>query len=691
MDDFVKELIARGMSQVAAEEFAMQYTAWQRQLTPEACWQQCQVTLDSGLPFAVHHYIYQTIYHDKFTNDELAPAWFPDDALTAQANLAQLMRDQQLASVSQAHEWSVTNYQHFWQWVINKLNINFKEPYQEIADLTAGIEQANWLPGAKLNIVDSCLQSEPTAAAVIYQNQEGELQQYTYQQLECDVNCFAMALANQGFEPGDNIAINMPMNYFSVVSYLGVIKAGCVVVAIADSFAPEEITTRFEITNPVAIITQDVIGRNGKQLKLYEKVKAAKAPKAIVVVQNDDTILRNGDLSWQEFMANTQMHESVSCEPSDAINVLFSSGTTGTPKAIPWDHTTAIKVASDAFFHQNIKAGDVLAWPTNLGWMMGPWLIFAALLNRGTIALYDGAPTEPGFGEFVERAEITMLGVVPSLVKAWRNSQCMEAFDWSAIKVFSSSGECSNRDDMLYLMYLANYKPIIEYCGGTEIGGGYISSTVLQPNVPAAFTSAAMGSDFIILDDQGKAADFGEIALLPPAMGLSTRLINADHHKIYYDNMPSTRNGRVLRRHGDQAKKYPCGYYRLLGRVDDTMNLSGIKIGAADIERALAEVAGIIECAAISVNPEAGGPSQLVLYCVPEHFATEKSKLAQFAEKKSKTAQSQQQAIFAACQQAIREHLNPLFKVHELVLVDALPRTASNKVMRRVLRSQYES
>src|SRR5688572_22989055 len=184
-----------------------------------------------------------------------------------------------------------------------------------------------------------------------------------------------------------------------------------------------------------------------------------------------------------------------------ACNILFSSGTTATPKAIPWNHTTPIKAAADAYLHHDIRPGDVLAWPTNLGWMMGPWLIYAALVNRAAIALYSGAPSGADFGDFVEKTGVTMLGVIPSLVRAWRESRCMEGRDWSRIRCFSSTGECSNADDMRYLMSLAGNKPVIEYCGGTEIGGGYITGTMIHPAAPATFTTPALGLDFEILDD----------------------------------------------------------------------------------------------------------------------------------------------------------------------------------------------
>ena len=312
----------------------------------------------------------------------------------------------------------------------------------------------------------------------------------------------------------------------------------------------------------------------------------------------------------------------------------------------------------------------MLAWPTNLGWMMGPWLIYASLINQGTIALYDGVPTEREFGEFVENARVTMLGVVPSLVRSWKNTGCMKGLDWGAIKAFSSTGECSNAEDMLFLMSLAGYRPIIEYCGGTEIGGGYLTGTTVQPAAPATFITPALGLDIAICDEDGQPTDNGEVFVTPPSIGLSTELLNKDHHEVYFEGTPQLPKLPPLRRHGDGVERLADGYYRIHGRVDDTMNLGGIKISSAEIEGVLNSVSGIQEVAAIGVSPPDGGPSQLVVYAV----------LLPGADTQSLTS---------SLQSAIREHLNPLFRIHDLVVVDALPRTASNKIMRRVLRDEH--
>jgi len=647
------------------DEAANTINKWMETLEPSECWQKVSNTyLNPKQNFKLHEFLYQEIYKNS------GPAYIPTESFIKTTNLAKMMQAFKIESYWKCHTWSTKNCDDFWNYIVQTLEIKFKTPFTAISDLSEGVEQPKWFPASTLNIADSCFNAPATAPAIIYQDNT-DIKSVSFDELNKLSNQVANGIKNLGFKPKDAIAIDMLMTVEAVAIYLGIIKAGCAVVSIADSFAPDEIATRLKISNAKGIFTQDYLARNGKKLPLYEKVVDAKAPKAIVLPSNENVSmdLREGDIVWDDFLdANTEF-ESVACSPEDAINILFSSGTTGDPKAIPWTQTTPIKCASDAHLHHNIKPGEVLAWPTNLGWMMGPWLIFAALLNKASVALFYGAPTTKEFCEFVQDAKVNMLGLVPSIVKVWRKTNCIKDLDWSCINEFSSTGECSNPSDMLYLMSRANYKPVIEYCGGTEIGGGYITSTVIQPNAPATFTTPALGLDFTLLDEDGNKTNNGEVAIIPPSIGLSTELLNKDHHKVYYQDMPLL-HGKVLRRHGDQVEQMELGLYRALGRVDDTMNLGGIKISSAEIERTLSELKTVTETAAIAVNPSDGGPSQLVIYTVTNQD-TDKN-----------TLKSEMQTM-------IKSKLNPLFKIHDVVFVDSLPRTASNKVMRRVLRDQY--
>lgn len=602
----------------------------------------------------------------------MTASWYPNDEVLKSSNIYKMMLKNKLDSYESLWQWSVQNKSEFWAQTVANLAINFKRNFDTILDVSEGVEHASWLKGSKFNIIDSCFQRDDNSMALVYQNEKGTLKKVTQKELEKYVNRIANSLKENGLVPGDRIAIDMPMTYEAVAIYLAGIKAGCPVVTIADSFSSNEIEVRLKITGPKLIFTQDFIYRAGKTLPLYDKVVRAKALKTVVIKGGTtDCSLRPGDLFFDEFLSDKEEFDSVILEPEDMITVLFSSGTTGEPKAIPWTNTVPVKCASDGYYHHNIQENDVVCWPTNLGWMMGPWLIFASLINKAAIALYYGAPMGEGFGTFVQNAKITMLGVVPSIVRQWKNTRTMDSFDWNAIKCFSSTGEASNPEEMEYLMQLGNGKPVIEYCGGTEIGGGYVTSTVVQPNIASTFSSQALGGEFVLLNEESQESDRGEMFLIPPILGLSKTLLNRDHHEVYFKDNPSYK-GQVLRKHGDQLEHLPNGYYKAQGRADDAMNLGGIKVSSIQIEEVVNLLDFVKESAAIAISPPQGGPGQLFIYIVSVDDSLS-------VGEKLKAARSM-----------IRERLNPLFKAEGLIEIDALPRTASGKVMRRKLRDMLQ-
>ncbi len=541
-----------------------------------------------------------------------APIWSPTSTELARSNVSIWMKELGLSDYHEFHAWTVSHRREFWQQAITRLGIRFRTPPLEILDDAQGAARAAWLPGGMLNIAESCFQANENETAILVQRPGHSIRRQTFGELRCRANQVANSLVDAGYKVGDAFGVVMPMTDWSVAIYLGIVLAGCNVVSIADSFAPPEIATRLELAGAKAVFTYDHQYRAGKQLPLFRRVAEATQIPAIVL-STDDTLstdIRNQDLDWSEFLVKRTEFNPVECSVQETINVLFSSGTTGDPKAIPWSHLTPIKCAIDGFCHQNIQPGDICAWPTNLGWMMGPWLIFASLINKATLALYEDAPMGAGFGKFVQDAGVTMLGVVPTIVKAWQASGDMEGFDWSKIKVFSSTGESSQAETMTYLSSLANHKPIIEYCGGTEIGGGYVSSVVVLPNYAAAFNTPAVGLDFVLVDPEtGQLAEQGEVFLVPPSIGLSSRLINRDHFETYFSNTPAIEGVGQLRRHGDHFRRLESESGPIFvagGRADDTMNLGGIKISSAEIERAVGGIEGIAETAAVAVSPPGG-------------------------------------------------------------------------------------
>jgi acetyl-CoA synthetase len=597
--------------------------------------------------------------------------WSPSEPIIRNSNIYRSYNKLGFDRYEDFYRFSVDEREEFWDFTVRELGIVFHKPFDKILDLSNGIEKPFWFKGASMNIVESCLQAPPEKLAIKYASEASpEIKTITYGELNRRIDDILYSLKQQGLRPGDYVGIDMPMTPEAVMIYLAAVKGGMPVITVADSFSPEQIKVRFSIAPPQLVFTQDYIPRGGKKIPLYQKIIDADAPKSVVVLTGKHT-LREGDLDWNTFLQPAPEKQAYHyTDPMRNMTVLFSSGTTSEPKAIPWNHVTAIKSASDGFYHHDIHPGDTVAWPTNLGWMMGPWLIFATFINKATMALFEGMPTGMDFGKFVQNAQINMLGTVPSIVRMWRKTSGFEKLNWQAVKCFSSTGETSHPDDMGWLMRFAGGRPVIEYCGGTEIGGGYVTSTVVQDNYPSTFSTPALGSEFVILDENFKETDAGEVFIIPPTPGLSVELLNKDHHKTYYEGLPLFK-GKTLRRHGDYLVRMENGYYRVMGRTDDSMNLGGIKVGAGQIEEVINAFDFVKESAAVAYAPPEGGPARLIIFVVTVNDVEPEQMLSQF-------------------QKAIREKLNPLFKVSEVIIKEKLPRTASGKIMRRILRRELE-
>ncbi|TLZ99758.1 MAG: AMP-dependent synthetase, partial [Methanobacteriota archaeon] len=477
----------------------------------------------------------------------------------------------------------------------------------------------------------------------------------------------ANGLDELGLDRGERVALYLPMTPEAVAAYLGIVLSGRCVVGIADAAAPPEFQKRARIANARAVITVDSYIRDGKEHAIYSKVVEGDGRRAVVIprIGQKARLDRDDDMTWTDFLSDREAYEAISCRPGDHTNILFSSGTTKDPKAIPWTHTTPIKSAADAYLHQDTRPRDVLAWPTSFGWMMGPWLTYASFVNGATMALYVGATTARPFGEFVARAGVTMLGVVPKLVRSWKTDRTMEGLDWHRIRLFSSTAEPSTPEEMVYLMFLAGYRPVVEYCGGTEVGGGYITGSVVQPCAPSTFTTPALGLDFEVLDG-GQPASRGELFLVPPSIGLSTELLNYDNDEEYYDGVPEGPHGERLRRHGDQVERLGDGYYRHLGRIDDMININGVKTSSEEI-RSVLKNDKVYDAKPIAVDLDGSGQHRLVVYVVPRDLRL----------LGSDTLRAELRLEF---QRSIKANLNPLLAhVEDVVLVSELPQAGPGK------------
>jgi acetyl-CoA synthetase len=275
------QLIEKGLAASEAVDVARRVNDALDLSHPAETWRTIsQTILTPSHPFAAHESLYDTVFADWDERMGPRPAWTPTEELIRTTNEAALMRELKLRTYGELHRWSVENREAFWNLAVERLGIRFHRKPARAADLSGGAESPAWLPGGRLNIVESCFTASPDSPAILYQREGGAIQTLTLAELDRLSNRVANGLVARGFQRGDAFAVDMPMTAESVAIYLGAIKLGGVIVSIADSFMPKEIATRVRLGAAKAIFTQDVIQRAGKTLPMYEKVLAAESPPA---------------------------------------------------------------------------------------------------------------------------------------------------------------------------------------------------------------------------------------------------------------------------------------------------------------------------------------------------------------------------------------------------------------------------
>lgn len=674
-------------------------------LDGEDLWHQARSNLlRPEQPFALHLLLRQHCFRDWDTRERGPhPLWQANPERIERSNIAALMRGRGLTSYGDLYRWSVENGRDFWATLVRRLGVRFRGDYwptpDHLVDLTDP-RAPKWFPSASLNIVESCFSAERERVAIIYRHDSSEqVRHVTYAELDTLSNRIANALIRYPIAIGDRIAIDMPFNVEAIAVYLAVLKVGAVAVCLADSFRAPEIAIRLRAARPVRLLfTQDVTGGR-KAFPLYPVVAGVEeAPMAVVAVSEGRTFaaIRARDVSLADFISGrSDRFEAIPVSANAPIALLFSSSTSTpkavegqplrAPKAIPWTAATAMKSAIDAHLHHDLHSGKVLCWPTNLGWMMGSFAIFASMVNRGTLAVFDGSPSSREFTHFVEQAGVNVLGLVPTLAEAWQAHFVTEGRDWSSVELFSSTGSPSNPSNYFWLMSrVPGYAPCFEYMGGTELGGGYLTGSVFQPASPSCFTTPTLGTEIRIWPEDDANARRGEVFIVMggdekrcPPMGVSTSLLNGDHEAQYFGRNLTSKSGKILREHGDLVVVHPNGFLSSNGRADDGINLNGIKTSSLDLEHYIkdANIPGVRDVAAIAHRPPHGGEDQLVIFVVREGpFPSPTGRAPELREE---------------IREAIKLRNPQLAIVHDVVQIEALPLTASGKLRRRYLQDLY--
>ena len=616
--------------------------------------------------------------------------WIPTPADIERSHLAKFMQLHGLADLVELQSRSTTDVGWFTNAIIEYLDVRFQRPYREVLDVSGGVQFPQWCVGGQLNIVHSCVDkwladaATPDRTAVEWEGEDGRRASLTYRALAVDVNRCANALRSLGLGKGDAIAIHLPMVPQIVIALLAIAKIGSVIVPLFSGFGDGAIRSRLQDAGVRALFTADGAARRGRIVPLKsvadEALADLPAVEHVIVLEHAGSpiAMKAGrDQLWSELLAAQPVVAEL--EPTaaeDPLMIIYTSGTTGRPKGAVHTHCGfPVKVAQDMAFGTDVHAGDRICWLTDMGWMMGPWLVFGALLLGATCCLYDGAPDFPDAArlwQFAAHHKLTQLGVSPSLVRALRAHGDAPAtgHDLSALRLFASTGEPWNPDPWHWLFEVVGRRriPIINYSGGTEISGGILMGNPITPLVPCAFSGACPGIDAVVLDANGQVVRgaVGELAIRAPWIGM-TRGFWRDRERYLETYWARWPNVWV---HGDWALQAADGQWQIVGRSDDTINVAGKRIGPAEVESALVGDPAVVEAAAVGVPDDMKG-SAVICFCV----------LAPGREGDD----ARRSALKARVAAELGKPLQPK-AIH---FVADLPKTRNAKVMRRIIRAAF--
>ena len=635
-------------------------------------------------------------------------AWTPTPEVIERAQLTRFMRQVGVSTWDELYEFSIRDVEKFTEEVLKFLNIKFDPPYEKLLDTSAGVELPVWLSGAGLNITEMCLDRWQTdemkdQPAVIWEGEDGSSREISYGSLLQRVKECTSGLKSFDFTKGEAIGIHMPMMLETIIALLAINRIGAIAVPVFSGYGVSAIESRLDAVGAKALFTCDGFPRRSKFVNAINT--AVEATKNVGTIQKVFVVNRSNSInhfrypkSFVEFEdlmgADFGFVEKTSAE--DPLIILYTSGTTGKPKGIAHTHASfPIKAAQDMAFGTDVGKGTRISWYTDIGWMMGPWLIYGALINGATICIYDGAPDYPTpdrMWEFCAKHKVEILGISPTLIRALSNcgDELPKKHDLTSLRAFASTGEPWNPAPWWWLFEkVGNSKlPIINYSGGTEIAGGILMGNPLLPIKPCSFPATCPGMDVDILDEQGSSVppgQVGELVIKQPWIGMARGFWQEKERYLetYW------RRFKNIWVHGDWAMRDKDGHWFILGRSDDTLKVAGKRVGPSEVESLLIAHPLVTEAAVIGVPDETKGTA-MVAFCVvssgfPQSRKAAKDEKPETRPVRGGSSDTLERELKSLVSRDMGKPLAPS-KIH---FVSALPKTRNAKVMRRVIRSAY--
>ncbi|MBU0730555.1 MAG: acetate--CoA ligase [Proteobacteria bacterium] len=570
--------------------------------------------------------------------------------------------------------------------------ITWDKKWTKVLDADLLKPSIKWFSGGKLNISTNCLDRHLTdgrrnKAAIIWQGEPDEdVKVYTYQMLHTQVCRFANVLKKMGIKKGDRVAVYLPMIPELAISLLACTRIGAIHSVVFAGFSSQSLKSRIQDCEAKVLITSDAVLRAGKTIPLKpsadDALKDCPTVKDCIVVKragNEVPMKKGRDSWWHENMAAegiTDVCKPVSMGAEDISFILYTSGSTGKPKGVV--HTTGGYLTYAAHTCQwvfDLKDNDVYWCTADIGWITGhTYILYGPLALGATSVMFEGVPSYPDpsrFWQIVEKFKINIFYTAPTVVRALmrEGTQWTKKHDLSSLRVLGSVGEPINPEAwMWYHEFIGKKKlPIVDTWWQTETGGIMISALpYATPLKPGSATRPLPGIDAAIVDENGKPAKIdegGRLVIKKPWPGM-LRGVYGDpkrFKKAYFERFPGIYDPE------DGARKDKDGYFWIMGRLDDVINVSGHRLGTAEIESALVAHPKVAEAAVVGAPHEIKGQTI-------------------YAYVSLKAGVEANDELTAELRKHVRAEIGPIATPEFIQYAPGLPKTRSGKIMRRILR-----
>lgn len=547
--------------------------------------------------------------------------------------------------------------------------------------------KARWFIGGRTNLAYNCLDrhlaTRGEQEAIRFEGEPGDGRTLTYRQLHAEVCRLANGLVALGVKPGDRVGIYLPMVPEAAVAMLACARVGAVHSVVFGGFSAEAVRDRMVDAGATVLLTADGGWRKGQVVPLLENVRKARGlgiPSLRHVVVLDRVgkadALHDGELAWADVVAGQlATHTPVWVDSEHPLFILYTSGSTGKPKGVL--HTTggyAVWASLTTRWVFDLREGDVYWCTADVGWVTGhSYVVYGPLLNGATTVIYEGAPTQPGpdrFWSLVAKHRVSILYTAPTAIRAFMRlgDEHPKKHDLSSLRLLGSVGEPINPEAWVWYRDVIGQGrcPVVDTWWQTETGGILISPLPgATPTKPGSATLPLPGIRPAILDEQGREVAVGAGKLFVtrpwPSMLRTVWGDDARYEQTYFSERPG------LYFTGDGARRDADGYFWIIGRVDDVVNVAGHRLGTAEIESALVSNPTVAEAAVVG-RPDSLKGTALVAFVTVKAHVTADAALAQVLKAH------------------VAKEIGPFARPDDIRFAQALPKTRSGKIMRRLLR-----